>query len=94
MRIYDLNYDSLLNIFIFLDLESIHKLKLIDTNFYNYVCLSFRKISFVGILYHNSKEVKKSYIVNPEYKTYHILCNFKNSKKIFKNHYGKKAKII
>ena len=94
MNIYNLNYDTLLNIFIFLDLESLHKLKLVNSIFYKYFSLSYKNISYIGILYQNSKEIKKSYIVNPNYKTFQLLCKFKNSKKIFKNHFGKKMRIF
>ena len=94
MNINNLNYDSLLNIFIFLDLESLYKLKLVNSIFYKYFQLSYKNISYVGILYQNSKEIKKSYIINPDYRNFRLLCNFKNSKKIFKNHFGKKLILI
>ena len=90
MKIYDLNHDIILNILIFLDLRTIYLLKNVSKNFYLYCNLGFEKISYVGILIHKGKEIKRSYIVNPNYHTLNILLNFKDSKKLFINYYGKR----
>lgn len=90
MKIYDLNNDIILNILIFLDLNTIYLLKTISKKFYIYFKLAFEKISYVGILIHKGREIKRSYVVNPSYYTFNILLNFKDSKKLFINYYGKK----
>lgn len=95
MKIHNLNQDSILHILIFLDLESIHQIKLVNSKFYSYFKLAFNKLSFVGILIQNknNRELKKSQIVNPNYNTLKVICNFKDAKKIFKNYNYHKKKL-
>ena len=90
MKIYDLNNDLILNILIFLDLKTIYLLKTVSRKFAAYFKLAFKKISYVCILIHKSREVKRSYVVNPNFHTFNIFLNFNDSKKLFNNYYGKR----
>ena len=93
MKIYNLNKDVILDILIFLDLESMYRLKCINKFFFNYFNIGLKNISYVGFLIQNTKELKFSYIINPDYRTFKILINFKNSTKKFRNYKCNKNKF-
>lgn len=91
MKIYDLNYQCILNIMIFLDLETIHKIKLVNSLFLNYHKLAFRHLNFIAAMIINVQSLKYSYLNNPNTATLKVFNNYQNAKlKIFKNFSNKK----
>ena len=86
MKIYDLNYDVILKIMIFLDLKSIHKIKEVNRLFLKYHKLAFKKLNFIAAILIDISNLKYSYLNNPDYKTLGIYNNYKKIRvKYFKN---------
>jgi hypothetical protein len=86
MRIYDLNYDVILKILIFLDLDSIHRIKRVNHLFLKYHKLAFKRLNFVAAMLLDISNLKYSYLNNPDYKTLGFFHHYKKQKlKYFKN---------
>jgi len=90
MKINDLNYQCILNIMIFLDLDTIHRIKKVNHLFLNFHKLAFKHLNFIAAMIINIKSLKYSYLNNPNSSTLQIFHNYKNAKlKIYKNFYSK-----
>ena len=93
MKIYDLNYDTILKILIYLDLDSIHRIKKVNRLFLHFHYLAFKNLNFTAAIILDRYCLKYSYLNNPDVITLNIFNNYKNVKYRFFRNFGNKKNI-